>query len=183
MCACACACMQCLSSFPESVSPESWDRSTRRRSPEWVHSFCVPCVNCLFYTNRKWTFCWYLKWAEELLWQYIPVTVVLWYHHQLTEEKRALDEEERRASEEFIQRLLAEEEQLQQEEMRRSEDDEKLARLLSNQLVSVPSLRVIGGLVRVENVNVKGFCLEVSQPQHSRASVAMMKAGLRLQEL
>lgn len=67
----------------------------------------------------------------------------------MTEEKRALDEEERRASEEFIQRLLAEEEQLQQEDRRRSEDDEKLARLLSNQLVSVPSLRVIGGLVRV----------------------------------
>lgn len=56
---------------------------------------------------------------------------------QLTEEKRALDEEERRASEEYIQRLLAEEEQLLHEERRRREDDERLARLLSDQLVSV----------------------------------------------
>lgn len=56
---------------------------------------------------------------------------------QLTEEKRALDEEERRASEEYIQRLLAEEEELLQEDRRRREDDERLARLLSNQLVRV----------------------------------------------
>lgn len=47
------------------------------------------------------------------------------------------DEEERRASEEYIQRLLAEEEQLLQEERRRREDDERLAKLLSDQLVSV----------------------------------------------
>lgn len=48
------------------------------------------------------------------------------------------DEEERRASEELIQRLLQEEEQQLQEEMNRRETDERLARLLSNQLVSVP---------------------------------------------
>ncbi|XP_029374079.1 E3 ubiquitin-protein ligase rnf168 isoform X2 [Echeneis naucrates] len=57
---------------------------------------------------------------------------------KLTEEKRVLDEEERRASEEYIQRLLAEEEEQLQEESRRREEDEKLARLLSNQLNSVP---------------------------------------------
>ena len=56
---------------------------------------------------------------------------------QLTEEKRAFDEEERKASEELIQKLLQEEEQQLQEEMKRRETDEKLARLLSNQLVSV----------------------------------------------
>lgn len=48
-----------------------------------------------------------------------------------------MDEEERRASEEYIQTLLAEEEQLLQEEQSRREDDERLARLLSDQLVSV----------------------------------------------
>lgn len=47
------------------------------------------------------------------------------------------DEEERRASEEYIQRLLAEDEQLLEEERRRREDDERLAKLLSDQLVSV----------------------------------------------
>lgn len=57
--------------------------------------------------------------------------------HQLTEEKRAFDEEERKASEEYIQRLLAEEEQFLQAERRRREDDERMARLLSDQLVRV----------------------------------------------
>lgn len=53
-----------------------------------------------------------------------------------------LDEEERRASEEYIQRLLAEEQQLQEAQRRRHEDDERLARLISNQLVSdISSLR------------------------------------------
>lgn len=56
---------------------------------------------------------------------------------QLTEEKRALEEEEKKASEEYIQRLLAEEEEVQQEERRRREEDERLAWLLSNQLVCV----------------------------------------------
>lgn len=46
-----------------------------------------------------------------------------------------MDEEERRASEEYIQQLLAEEEQQQEEQRRRHDDDERLARLLSNQLV------------------------------------------------
>lgn len=47
------------------------------------------------------------------------------------------DEEERKASEEYIQRLLAEEEQLLQAEQRRREEDERMARLLSDQLVGV----------------------------------------------
>lgn len=59
---------------------------------------------------------------------------------QLVEEKRALEEAERRASEEYIQRLLAEEEERMAEERRRHEEqqlenDEKLARLLSQELV------------------------------------------------
>lgn len=62
---------------------------------------------------------------------------------QLVEEKRALEEAERRASEEYIQRLLAEEEERLAEERRRREEqqlenDEKLARLLSQELVSSP---------------------------------------------
>lgn len=68
------------------------------------------------------------------------------FHHliscfeQLVEEKRALEEAERRASEEYIQRLLAEEEERMAEERRRQEEqqlenDEKLARLLSQELV------------------------------------------------
>lgn len=63
--------------------------------------------------------------------RYVSLTV------KLTEEKRVLEEEETRASEEYIQRLLAEEEELLQEESRRREEDERLARLLSNQLVGV----------------------------------------------
>lgn len=55
---------------------------------------------------------------------------------QLTEEKRELQEEERKASEEYIQRLLAEEEQLLRDERKRRDEDERLARLLSDQLVS-----------------------------------------------
>lgn len=60
---------------------------------------------------------------------------------QLVEEKRALEDAERRASEEYIQRLLAEEEERMAEERRRREEqqlenDEKLARLLSQELVS-----------------------------------------------
>lgn len=59
---------------------------------------------------------------------------------QLVEEKRALEEAERRASEEYIQRLLAEEEERMEEERRcreeqQLENDEKLARLLSLELV------------------------------------------------
>lgn len=54
---------------------------------------------------------------------------------QLMEERRAQDEEESKASEELIQKLLAEEQQQLQEEMRRKEEDERLAKLLSNQLV------------------------------------------------
>lgn len=55
---------------------------------------------------------------------------------QLTKEKRELQEEERKASEEYIQRLLAEEEQLLRDERKRRDEDERLARLLSDQLVS-----------------------------------------------
>ena len=60
---------------------------------------------------------------------------------QLAEEKRALEEAEHRASEEYIQRLLAEEEERRAEERRRLEEtqleeDERLARLLSQELVS-----------------------------------------------
>lgn len=51
------------------------------------------------------------------------------------------DEEERKASEEYIQQLLAEEEQLLQAERKRREEDERMARLLSDQLVSV--LRIL----------------------------------------
>uniref|UniRef100_A0A3B5M0I0 RING-type E3 ubiquitin transferase n=1 Tax=Xiphophorus couchianus TaxID=32473 RepID=A0A3B5M0I0_9TELE len=54
---------------------------------------------------------------------------------KLMEERRAQDEEESKASEELIQKLLAEEQQQLQEEMRRKEEDERLAKLLSNQLV------------------------------------------------
>lgn len=57
---------------------------------------------------------------------------------KLTEEKRVQDEEQRRASEEYIQKLLAEEEEELQEERRRREEDERLARLISQQLNSVP---------------------------------------------
>lgn len=57
---------------------------------------------------------------------------------KLTEEKRVQDEEQRRVSEEYIQKLLAEEEEAQQEERRRREEDERLARLISQQLNSVP---------------------------------------------
>lgn len=69
--------------------------------------------------------------------------------HQLTEEKRVLEEEQKKASEEYIQRLLAEEEQLVQEESKRREDDERLARLLSDQLVSDWSIDLrVGGVYR-----------------------------------
>ncbi|KAJ8256872.1 hypothetical protein COCON_G00190240 [Conger conger] len=59
---------------------------------------------------------------------------------KLAEEKRALEDAERRASEEYIQRLLAEEEERRAEERRRLEEtqleeDERLARLLSQELV------------------------------------------------
>lgn len=57
---------------------------------------------------------------------------------KLTEEKRELDEQERRASEELIQRLLAEEEQLLRDQQRLHQEDEKLARILSRELNSVP---------------------------------------------
>lgn len=73
---------------------------------------------------------------------------IVWYgfHYlilcikQLVEEKRALEEAERRASEEYIQRLLAEEEEPLEEARRRQEekqleDDERLARLISQELV------------------------------------------------
>lgn len=64
---------------------------------------------------------------------------------QFVEEKRALEEAERRASEEYIQRLLAEEQDRVEEERRiqeerQLEDDEKLARLLSEELVSVQTV-------------------------------------------
>lgn len=56
-----------------------------------------------------------------------------------------MEEAERKASEEYIQRLLAEEEERVEEERRRQEerqleDDEKLARLLSEELVSVQTV-------------------------------------------
>lgn len=64
---------------------------------------------------------------------------------QFVEEKRALEEAERRASEEYIQRLLVEEEERVNEERRRQEerqleDDERLARLLSEELVSMQTV-------------------------------------------
>ncbi|CAB1347479.1 unnamed protein product [Coregonus sp. 'balchen'] len=60
---------------------------------------------------------------------------------ELLEEKRTLEEAERKASEEYIQSLLAgEEERLAEErrkhEERQLENDEKLARLLSQELVN-----------------------------------------------
>ncbi|XP_034024135.1 E3 ubiquitin-protein ligase rnf168 [Thalassophryne amazonica] len=58
---------------------------------------------------------------------------------KLTEQKRTVEEEERKASEEYIQRLLAEEEMLLQTERQRAEEDERLARLLSHELNTVPS--------------------------------------------
>lgn len=57
---------------------------------------------------------------------------------KLTEEKRVQDEEQRKVSEEYIQKLLAEEEEALQEERRRRKEDERLARLISQQLNSVP---------------------------------------------
>lgn len=59
------------------------------------------------------------------------------------------EEEERRASEEYIQRLLAEEEQLQEEQRRRHQDDERLARLISSQLVSVFITSLLEALILV----------------------------------
>lgn len=64
---------------------------------------------------------------------------------QLAEEKRALEEAEHRASEEYIQRLLAEEEERRAEERRtleerQLEEDERLARLISQELVRRPRL-------------------------------------------
>lgn len=57
---------------------------------------------------------------------------------KLSEEKRELDEQENRASEELIQKLLAEEEALLRERRQQDQEDEKLARLLSQELNSVP---------------------------------------------
>lgn len=76
------------------------------------------------------------------------VFAIVWYGclylisciKQLVEEKRALEDAEKRASEEYIQRLLAEEEEPLVEARRRQEekqleDDERLARLISQELV------------------------------------------------
>lgn len=59
---------------------------------------------------------------------------------KLTQERRELEDQENKASEAYIQRLLAEEDQRQREIKLRQEEDERLARLLSQELNSVPAL-------------------------------------------
>lgn len=110
-------------------------RQTSRRLKKWVDHSAL---------NDNGSFCWTVGGNSTVQGQQLQRPVVSYkaqclinLHHQLTEERRVFDEEERKASEEYIQRLLAEEEQLLQAEQRRREDDERMARLLSDQLVGV----------------------------------------------
>lgn len=148
--------LPCSHSFCKTCFLESVDKATlccplcRRRAAVWVrhHSRSNTLVNETLWAQIQATFprqklqddhyepvhCPRLSEPGALRREYEDQVI------KLTQEKRELEEQENKASEAYIQKLLAEEDHRQREIQLRQEEDERLARLLSQELNSVPAL-------------------------------------------